>query len=314
MTTVTTSAPAAGKSPAPAASETSAPRVAPPGFSDAQWDAFMRDGFLIIENAISPDDVKRYVAAIDRVAAAAGKLDTTEFYSPQNVVERDPVFAELIDHPRHIGFAYDLYGELTKLQQSQFMLRPKGGWHNLWHPDGPRGLPYNVFSPDLPLQLKIGYWLTDVPRPKMGNFVCLPGSHHDQYADHYDTHESVPGEHILTCRAGTMTLLHNACWHRVEPNESDVVRKNIFYTYSPSWICNQDRWHSDPAWLATQTRERRILMRSYKDAYDWAKPKKTEFPLYLDRDTGSDRDAGKYKDHVELSRRKRLVRHEKRGG
>ena len=45
----------------------------------------------------------------------------------QNIVERDPVFANLIDNERHVGYAYDLFGELLKLHQSQFFLRPPGG-------------------------------------------------------------------------------------------------------------------------------------------------------------------------------------------
>ncbi|MEM9420533.1 MAG: phytanoyl-CoA dioxygenase family protein [Planctomycetota bacterium] len=286
--------------------------AAPPGFTDEQWDTFMRDGFLVIEDAISPEDVERYLALHDAFIQRLNRRDPNGFFNAENLVEKDPAFVELIDHPRHIGFAYDCYGELTKLQQSQLMIRPRGGWHNFWHPDGPRGLPYNVFSPHLPLQVKFGYWLTDLPEPKMGNFVCLPGSHHQEYQDFYDTHDSVPGEKILTCKAGTMTLMHNALWHRVEPNESDVVRKNFFLTYSPAWITNQDRWHSDPSWLDTLTREQRILMRSYDWAYDWAKPKADQFPLYLDRDTGADRDPDAYPDHVVLGRRKRLTYHEKR--
>ena len=291
-----------------------APKPAPAGFAAEQWETFDRDGFLRIDGAISPDDCGRLIEAIDRVARDKGRGGEGDYFGPQNVVELDAVFAELIDHPRHVGFAYDLYGELTKLQQSQFMLRPRGGWHNLWHPDGPRATPYNVFSPQLPLQLKVGYWLTDLPEAKMGNFVYMPGSHREQYQPYYDTHESVEGEVIVTCKAGTITLLHNATWHRVEPNDSDVVRKNCFYTYSPSWVCNQDRWHSDEGWLSRQTRERRILMRSYDDPYGWAKPRADQFPLYLDRETGEDRDAGVYPPHVELHRRKRRTFAEKRGG
>lgn len=287
-------------------------RVAPPGFTQQQREQFDREGYLVIENAIAPDDVQRYIDAIDRACASDPKYDPTKFHSPQNIVERDPVFTELIDHERHVGFAYDLYGELLKLQQSQFMCRPRGGWHNLWHPDGPRATPYGVFCGDACMQLKFGYWLTDLPTPKMGNLVVRPTSHRQQYFDGYDTHEPAADEHIVCVKAGTMTLLHCNVWHRVDPNESHVTRKNLFYTYCPSWISNQDRWHSDPAWLATLSREQRIIMRSYDEAYDWCKPKPDQFPLFLDRDTGEDRDADRYRDHVELHRRKRLVAHEKR--
>jgi hypothetical protein len=77
------------------------------------------------------------------------------------------------------------------------------------------------------------------------------------------------------------------------------------FTYSPAWITNGDRLHSDEAWLDTLTREQRILMREYKSPYENAKPPASNFPLYLDRDTESDRDDGVYRDHVELHRRKR---------
>ena len=42
-------------------------RIAPPGFTEEQWETFLRDGIITIENALSPDDVQVYLAAIDRV-------------------------------------------------------------------------------------------------------------------------------------------------------------------------------------------------------------------------------------------------------
>ncbi|MEZ4676845.1 MAG: hypothetical protein R2932_21735 [Caldilineaceae bacterium] len=50
------------------------------------------------------------------------------------------------------------------------------------------------------MQIKVGYWLTDLSAPKMGNFVYMPGSHRQQYFPGYDTHDSLPGEQILRCR------------------------------------------------------------------------------------------------------------------
>ena len=284
---------------------TEAPRPAPAGFTREQWKEFTVRGFVTIENAISPDDVRKYVDAIDRCAANDPKFNPAEFYSPENIVERDPVFAELIDHPRHIGYAWDLFGELTKAHLSQCMIRPKGGWYNLWHPDGPRAVPYGVFWNEVPPVLKVSYWLTDLPEARMGNLVIMPGSHRTQYFEHYDTDKTVPGEHIVTVKAGSMTVMHCCALHRVEPNDTDVKRKNFFYAYCPAWMVAQDRYQNNPEWLKLQTRERRILMRSYPYPYDNAKPPAGEFPLYLDRETGSDRDPGIYGDHVKLERRKR---------
>ena len=281
-------------------------RVAPPGFTAEQWKTFNEDGIIFIEDALSDGDIQTYIDAIDRVAATSRKYTPGGFLHMENIVERDPVFTNLIDNERHVGYAYDLFGELLKLHQSQFFLRPPGGTqYNQWHPDGARALPYGVFSPKLPLQIKIGYWLTDLPREKMGNLVVLPGSHRQQYMDGYDTHKSIPRQKVVCPRKGTMTVMHSSIWHRVEPNESDVVRYNIFVAYCPSWLTPADRFHSSPEWLETLNREQRIIMRSYSHAYHNAKPPASEFPLFLERDTGVEADADAYQEHVQLHRRKR---------
>ena len=287
-------------------------RKAPAGFTLKQWKQFQDDGFIIIENALSRSDIEGYIAAIERVASADETYTEGGYYGAENIVERDPSLADLIDHPRHVGFAYDIYGELLKLHQSQLFLRtPQPGHNNKWHPDGARALPYGVFAPRLPLQIKIGYWLTDLPEEQMGNLVVLPGSHREQYMNAYDTHENVDGQRVLKVGRGAMTIMHSTIWHQVQANNSDVTRKNIFIAYCPAWLTNADRQHADPEWLKTLTREQRIIMRSYNHAYHSAKPPASEFPLFLDRDTGGDRDEGMYRDHVALGRRKRVTQVEK---
>ncbi|MEE2658876.1 MAG: phytanoyl-CoA dioxygenase family protein [Candidatus Latescibacterota bacterium] len=283
-------------------------RIAPPGFTDKQWDTFCREGILFLENAISAAEIAAYNAAIDRVTAADERYVEGETYGRENVVELDHELGTLIDHPRHVGYAYDLFGELTKLHQSQIFLRPSGGKrYNMWHPDGARAVPYGVFSPQLPLQIKVGYWLTDLPEAGMGNLVVKPGSHRQQYVAAYDTHEIIDGEQVVCVRSGTMTIMHSSIWHRVEPNHGDMVRRNLFIAYCPAWITAADRHTSNPEWLQTLNREQRIIMRSYDHAYHNAKPPTSDFPLFLDRETGEDRDPDSYSDHVQLNRRKRIT-------
>ena len=261
---------------------------------------------------LSDSDIQMYRAAIDRVSQVHPRYKSGKYLGVDNIVEKDLDFSALIDHPRHVGFAYDIFGEILKLHQSQFFLRPPGGGnYNIWHPDGARALPYNVFSPDLPLQIKIGYWLNDLPDEKMGNLVIMPGSHRKQYMDSYDTHESILGEKVVCVLKGTMTVMHSSIWHRVEPNESDIIRYNIFMAYCPAWVTPADRLQSDPEWLKTLNREQRIIMRSYRHAYHNAKPPASEFPLFLDRETESDCDDNAYRKHVKLHRRKRRTMAEK---
>lgn len=290
--------------------DTRAYRRSPEGFTRAQWDEFMEEGVLVIEDALTDAEVDRYLSMIEETAERDPKCEPGKFFGPNNIVEHYPAFAELIDHPRHVGFGYDIYGELLKLHISQIFLRPRDSSHNKWHPDGARAVPYGVFAPELPLQIKVAYWLTDLPEPRMGNFVYLPGSHRSQVLKHYDTHDSVPGERILCVKRGTMTLMHCGTWHRVEPNETDVMRKNIFLAYCPSWICEADRHKCDPAWLCTLNREQRIIMRSYDSGYARTKPPGDDFPLFLDRETGSLADESAL-EHVTSRRQKRMTTIEK---
>lgn len=286
-------------------------RLAPPGFTPEQRAGFDRDGYLHLPDALTPREVEQYLEVMDRLTRQDTKFAADKVYAREHVVELDPSLSALIDHPRHVGFAYDFFGELLKLHISQIFLRPHGGWYNHWHPDGARAVPYGVFSPRLPLQIKFALWLTDLPHAKMGNLVVRPGSQYEQYFDGYDTDDSYPDEHIVCVSRGTMTVINGNIWHRVEPNESDVVRKNIFLAYCPSWIVAADHLRSDPEWLATLNREQRIIMRDYDYAYDHTKPPARDFPLFLDRDSGLDYDPGKYREHVAKNRRKRMLAHEK---
>jgi hypothetical protein len=286
-------------------------KPAPAGFTPEQRAAFDRDGYLIFEDALSPAEVRQYIEVIDRVAASHPAYKPGKAFTPwSGVAHLDPALTELIDHPRHVGYAYDLYGELLKLHNSQCFLRPPGPSSTRWHNDGARVVPYGVYAPTIPLQFKVAYWLTDLPRERMGNLVVAPGSHRSQWFAAYTRPEEVPGQVAICVPAGTMMFINGNIFHTVQENESDVTRYNLFYTYCPSWVCEADRLSCDDAWLATLTREQRIIMRSYKDPYARTKPPAEDFPLYLDRDTGLDHDPDADLE-VPLGIRKRRVEYEK---
>jgi hypothetical protein len=281
-------------------------RRAPGGFTPELWRAFDRDGLVVIEDAYAPDEVAAWREALLGLRARSAGPDG--FFTTQNFIELDPAFAGLIDHPRHVGLAYDLYGELLKLQLSELFVRPPGAAQpERWHIDGPRITPYAAFTGAAPMQVKVGVWLSDVTAPAMGNLVYAPGSHRQAYFDAYDTDESVPGEKQLLVRAGSLTLMNTALWHRTAPNDSATPRLNLYLGYSPAWLPTTDRSQSDPDWLAGLNREQRIIMRSYARPYHHAKPPLEDLPLFLDRETGADREDGVYRDRVRLVHRKRTT-------
>jgi len=50
------------------ANQTLSYRKAPPGFTREQWQFFEQEGYLLIEDAIPPHDVRRYIDAANRIA------------------------------------------------------------------------------------------------------------------------------------------------------------------------------------------------------------------------------------------------------
>jgi ectoine hydroxylase-related dioxygenase (phytanoyl-CoA dioxygenase family) len=304
----------------------SEPKIAPKGFTKAQMREFAERGIVVIENAISPDDIQRYLAALERVQAnqpclsdrdlkiyapspgelSAGRDPSKAFCHFTGLVGLDPDLEELIDHERHIGFIHDIYGELTKLHISEAFIRPDSNGRNPWHVDGPRMVPFTAFSPALPLSIRVGYSLTDTPKPSMGNLVIVPGSHRNPYFAAADSWESVPGAEVLSGKAGSIGIMSGSLWHMVSENTSGVTRKNFSIGYCPSWVTPADEIcrNPDSEWVKGLPRERRIVLRAYRHPYDFSKPPAEDTPLYLERPGDPYPERFAYPDTVSFHRRK----------
>jgi Phytanoyl-CoA dioxygenase (PhyH) len=284
-------------------------QVAPPGFTAEEWETFMRDGLVVLQTRLGQEEIDRYLEAAERCLSMGPAYSAQKTHKVSNVVASDPVFTELIDHPRHVGYAHDLFGEQLKLLQAELFHRPPGSFQNEWHIDGPRLVPYKTFAASVPVKVRVAYWLTDLPHADMGNLVYLPGSHLDAFSE-YAGRDTLPGERPFCCERGTICVFNGNIWHRVSANRGSTPRVNLFITYSPSWITG---YHvQDPAWAATLTRERRIILRPYDGTLkSFTRPPAEDVPLYLDRDTRDEH--GPLVAPVEERHKwRRLTAHEKR--
>ncbi|WP_179022916.1 phytanoyl-CoA dioxygenase family protein [Streptomyces sp. IMTB 2501] len=276
-------------------------KPAPPGFTDEQWRTFAAEGLLHVENALSEKQVEELLGAVNRYVGGATEKEHTN--KVENIIAKHHEFASLIDLETHIGYAYDIFGDQTRLSQNDLFMRPPGSVINHWHFDGPRAVPYRVFSPVLPLKLRIGYWLTDLPREEMGNFVYIPGSHLPDYEAEHAGIDEVAGQKVLTCRKGSMTIFGANLWHRIQPNHSDVTRINVFLSYTPTWV--NGYYFQNLEDYPDLTREQRILLRPYgKSQEDFSRPPAQDQPLYLG---GLERPAP---EPVERHKVRRLTRYE----
>ncbi len=271
-----------------------------------KWD---EDGYLIIKKALSAKEVTELIAEVDRLDEASQRLGrdpntllhvvniinaATEglFQSVQGsagtILRHEPceAFLNLIDHPSHLGIVCELIGAAIQLSWAEAMVRPPSLTPaNRWHKDGSK--PYYFASVDrmTPLQwARIGFFLTDVDEPDMGNFTVIPGSHRSgfprlpQGLEHALTISSftkfqqveqidagVPGARQVTVEAGDAVLFHNALWHCVPRNTSNVRRRNLWYVYTPVWQRLGDRTENSPELLARCNAVRRQLLGAMVD-------------------------------------------------
>lgn len=242
-----------------------------------QWD---EEGYLVIRNALSEKEVDELTAAVDRLNTEAQRQghDSNRVLGVRTLVEKDDAFLNLIDHPNHLGIVLDIMGANIQLSESLLFVRPPSQSPAAsWHQDGPSPYLYPRVGGIMPLlQLRVGWFLTDVDRPDMGNFALAPGSHihgfpkgapdalkvtsRTKYREVADIVSAVPGAIQLVLKAGDAFLMHNALWHAVARNTSDIARKNLYYMYVPIWARIGDYKEPSPSLLAKCDPVRRQLL------------------------------------------------------
>ena len=117
-------------------------------------------------------------------------------------------------------------------------------WHLDGHDDGYR----NLGTPIPLLQLKIGYYLSDMTQPGQGNLCVVPGSHKAASApDREDLQQwgRSAGVTEICAPAGTAILFHNALWHSAGPSPATgwAARAMLYYAYEHPWmIASQEHW------------------------------------------------------------------------
>ena len=242
------------------------------------WDS---DGFLLIRGSLSHSEVTRILASAAALAIGAAAGSVLNVF---NVVEKDDAFLDLIDHPSVLGIVADLMGANLQLLISQLMIRPPTSSRPLgWHHDGPKPYTFPRIGAVAPLiNLKIGWFLTDVAGENQGNLVVVPGSHRlgvrpagmpaekfeHSAAETIEAMVEMPGALQITARAGDAILFHNGLWHSVAPSVLTRDRIVLYYGYGPSWLRLNDRSAPSPEVVARSSPVRQQLLGGLSDPAD----------------------------------------------
>lgn len=249
--------------------------------TDAERFFFDNNGYLVLERFLDEDHVARLLETLNRVITR--RRDLQERGMPQTgntqingdntrifyILDDDPLFLDLADHPPIWPYVTGLLNEHPHHHASDAIVEygPRGrpmGWHIDGHDNGYRNLRIPVPF----LQLKIGYYLSDMTEPGQGNLCVAPGSHKANYApdsDDLKRTDLFPGAMEICAPPGTAILFHNALWHSAGPWTRDGGRRiMLYYAYEHPWmIASQEHWGYSKSFYNSLAPERHGLFHGF---------------------------------------------------
>lgn len=258
--------------------ETDAPAVKDAGtymrISDADRDAYNRDGFLLIPGALSPDLLARAEAAADRVyveESYADRLRPDKSLHLLGMLDRDPVFLDLLDNPVTFRYVWNLIGWNVYSHHNHLDVHPGDQppqhvpWN--WHQDGYRQNADVDTDPRPMLSLKVGFVLSDLSATSRGATKIIKGSHiantlagRPERSD--EPYDEPTGAEEIVARAGDAFVFDRRLWHSRSLNVSSVTRKMVFIGYTHRWIrpLDETNYQRDPSWFSTLSPLRQQLL------------------------------------------------------
>ncbi|MFD7510343.1 ectoine hydroxylase [Streptomyces sp. NPDC059853] len=254
------------------ATEVSTPRQdpvvwSPPGtpgpVSAEQLAGLERDGFLSVEQLITPEEVAGYRAELDRLITDPDiRADERSIVEPKSQEIRSvfevhrisEVFASLVRDPRVVGTARQILGSDVYVHQSRINVKPGFGasgfyWHSdfeTWHAED--GLP-RMRTISVSIALTENY-------DTNGGLMIMPGSHQtflgcagetpkDNYKKSLQMQDAgTPSDEALTRfaqehgiklftgPAGSATWFDCNCMHGSGDNITPYPRSNVFIVFN----------------------------------------------------------------------------------
>ncbi|MEF9910033.1 ectoine hydroxylase [Streptomyces sp. P5-A9] len=224
---------------------------------------FEEDGFLTVDQLITPDEVDVYRAELDRlVADPQVRADERSIIEPQSqsvrsvfeVHKLSQVFANLVRDERVVGRARQILGSDVYVHQSRINVKPGFGasgfyWHSdfeTWHAED--GLP-NMRTVSVSIALTENF-------DTNGGLMIMPGSHKsflgcagetpkDNYKKSLQMQDAgTPSDEALTKMAdrhgiklftgaaGSATWFDCNCMHGSGDNITPYARSNVFIVFN----------------------------------------------------------------------------------
>ena len=242
---------------------------------------FETNGYLVLEDFLPLERVAELLQRLQVTIAKRRAGQGTPLQNEQtraqgqdtrifHILDDDPAFTDMIDPPKLTPYIRALLNETFHFHASDAIweeeLKPEGGPG--WHMDGRDG-GYRGLRPYIPhLQLKVGYFLSDMREPDQGNLMLVPGSHRtatEPTPEQLSGYDTFPGAIQVCATAGTAILFHNAMWHTRGPHTRPGGRRVLlYYAYEQPWmIGNAEHWKYPTEFYNGLSAERRQLFHGF---------------------------------------------------
>jgi hypothetical protein len=194
---------------------------------------FSKWGYLIVEEAITPDQVDALRAALGRT------MERHEGPTVGQLLEEDEGFGFLLDNPPVLARMQALLGTAVQLHSATSRVTEPGTEDQNWHRDvpwpvDPEGTPYGA----LPGQINCGYYLDELTMEN-GPVVIVPGSHRVPFRPP-ECHSRFPEEFYVLAKPGQAVMFDGCLYHRGAANTSQQRRRVCLMCYQTAWMKSRE--------------------------------------------------------------------------
>lgn len=177
-----------------------------------------------------------------------------------NVLSRDPVFVELVQHPAALRLVRQTIGWPALLGNLSANITEPGCPGGVLHAD--QVFVPEPWPPDQPQGINVAWCLDDFTADN-GATRVVPGSHRlNRSPRPDDSDDSIP----LEAPAGTLIAFESRLWHRTGANRTaDRCRAALFAWYSKTIYRTQENWFlSLSPWVLEGASEELLTLLAYK--------------------------------------------------
>jgi ectoine hydroxylase-related dioxygenase (phytanoyl-CoA dioxygenase family) len=194
---------------------------------------FKKWGYLVVEAAITPDQIEDLRAALDRTFALHEASITHQ------LLEEDDRFAFLLDNPPVLTRMKAILGNCIQLHSATSRVTKSGEPDQNWHrdipwPKDPEPPPYG----NEPGQINCGYYLDELTMEN-GPIVILPTSHRAPFKPP-ECHALFPDEKYIMAKPGQAIMFDGWIFHRGAANKSDQNRRVCLMCYQNAWMKSRE--------------------------------------------------------------------------